>query len=215
MTLSMAAFGVLLGLTFLGIPIAWTMIGVGFAGVAALRGIDPALAMVGQVAFETAMSYDLSVVPMFVLMGNLVNHARLSHQLYDSAHSFVGHRRGGLAMATILSCGGFAAISGSSIATAATMAKVAIPSMRRFRYADGFAAATVAAGARAGSRCTIHSIATRYMPIARIPGRIPATNSSPMSARVRMPYTTITTDGGIRIPRVPPAATVAAAKPSA
>ena len=150
MTLSMAAFGVLLGLTFLGIPIAWTMIGVGFAGVAALRGIDPALAMVGQVAFETAMSYDLSVVPMFVLMGNLVNHARLSHQLYDSAHSFVGHHRGGLAMATILSCGGFAAISGSSIATAATMAKVAIPSMRRFRYADGFAAATVAAGGTLG-----------------------------------------------------------------
>ena len=150
MTLSLLAFVALLGITFVGIPIAWAMVGIGFGGVAYLRGIDPAFAMVGQVAFETAMSYDLSVVPMFVLMGNLVNHARMSHQLYDAAHSFVGHRRGGLALATILSCGGFAAMSGSSVATAATMAKVAIPSMRRFRYADGFAAATVAAGGTLG-----------------------------------------------------------------
>jgi tripartite ATP-independent transporter DctM subunit len=150
MTMSLLAFATLLAVTFLGLPIAWAMVGIGFGGVALLRGVDPALAMVGQVAFETAMSYDLSVVPMFVLMGNLVNHARMSHQLYDAAHSFVGHRRGGLALATILSCGGFAAISGSSVATAATMAKVAIPSMRRFRYADGFAAASVAAGGTLG-----------------------------------------------------------------
>ncbi len=150
MVLSLIAFAVLIALTFIGIPVAWTMIGVSFIGVALLRGLDPALAMVGQVSFETAMSYDLSVVPMFILMGNLVNHARLSHQLYDAAHAFIGHRRGGLAMATILSCGGFSAISGSSIATAATMAKVAIPSMRRFRYADSFGAATVAAGGTLG-----------------------------------------------------------------
>ncbi|MGE3864287.1 MAG: TRAP transporter large permease [Burkholderiaceae bacterium] len=150
MTLSLFAFIALLGLTFVGIPIAWAMIGIGFGGVALLRGVDPALAMAGQVAFETAMSYDLSVVPMFVLMGNLVNHARMSHQLYEAAHSFVGHRRGGLALATILSCGGFSAISGSSVATAATMAKVAIPSMRRFGYSPDFAAATVAAGGTLG-----------------------------------------------------------------
>ncbi|MGE0807626.1 MAG: TRAP transporter large permease [Burkholderiaceae bacterium] len=150
MTLSLFAFIALLGLTFVGIPIAWAMIGIGFGGVALLRGVDPALAMAGQVAFETAMSYDLSVVPMFVLMGNLVNHARMSHQLYEAAHSFVGHRRGGLALATILSCGGFSAISGSSVATAATMAKVAIPSMRRFGYSSDFAAATVAAGGTLG-----------------------------------------------------------------
>src|SRR5688500_13560494 len=130
--MSLYAFAALLAITFLGIPIAWAMVAIGFGGVALLRGLDPALAMVGQIAFETTMSYDLWVVPLFVLMGNLVNHARMSHQLYEGAYSFVGHRRGGLALATILSCGGFSAISGSSVATAATMAKVAIPSMRRF-----------------------------------------------------------------------------------
>ena len=148
--MSLYAFAALLAITFLGIPIAWAMVAIGFGGVALLRGLDPALAMVGQIAFETTMSYDLSVVPLFVLMGNLVNHARMSHQLYEGAYSFVGHRRGGLALATILSCGGFSAISGSSVATAATMAKVAIPSMRRFGYGDGFAAATVAAGGTLG-----------------------------------------------------------------
>jgi len=143
-------FVVLLVLMFIGVPIAWSLTLVGFVGVAMLRGLDPALSMVGQIAFETPMSYDLSVVPLFILMGSLVNQAGFAHQLYQAAYSFVGHRKGGLAMATILSCGGFSAISGSSVATAATMAKVAIPSMRHFGYADGFAAATVASGGTLG-----------------------------------------------------------------
>ena len=79
--------------------------------------------MAGQVAFETSQNYGLSVVPMFVLMGNFINHARLSNELYDAANAFLGHRRGGLAMATVVACGGFAAVSGSSVATAATMAR--------------------------------------------------------------------------------------------
>ena len=150
MLLSFLAFGVLLVLMFVGVPIAWALTVIGFTGVAILRGLDPALSMVGQIAFETPMSYDLSVVPLFILMGNLVNQAGLAQQLYQAAYSFVGHRKGGLAMATILSSGGFSAISGSSVATAATMAKVAIPSMRRYGYADGFAAATVASGGTLG-----------------------------------------------------------------
>ncbi len=147
---TLIALIVLITLTFIGVPIAWALILIGFTGVAVLRGFDPAFSMVGQIAFESPMSYDLSVVPLFVLMGNLVNQAGLSNQLYQAAHSFVGHRKGGLAMATILSCGGFSAISGSSVATAATMAKVAIPSMRQYGYLDGFAAATVAAGGTLG-----------------------------------------------------------------
>ena len=150
MIYSLIAFGGLLVLTFLGVPIAWALILIGFFGVVELRGLEPALSMVGQIAYETPLSYDLSVVPLFVLMGNLVNQAGLSRQLYEAAYSFIGHRKGGLAMATILSCGGFSAISGSSVATAATMSKVAIPSMRRYGYADGFAAATVAAGGTLG-----------------------------------------------------------------
>lgn len=150
MSLSLLAFGVLFALMLVGVPIAWALTVVGFVGVVILRGVDPAFSMVGQIAFETPMSYDLSVVPLFILMGNLVNQAGLAQQLYQAAYSFVGHRKGGLAMATILSSGGFAAISGSSVATAATMAKVAIPSMRRYGYADGFAAATVASGGTLG-----------------------------------------------------------------
>jgi tripartite ATP-independent transporter DctM subunit len=106
--------------------------------------------MVGQIAFETAQNYGLSVLPMFILMGNFINHARLSNELYDAANAFLGHRRGGLAMATIVACGGFAAVSGSSVATAATMGRVAIPEMRRFGYSDRLAAGAVAAGGTLG-----------------------------------------------------------------
>ena len=95
-------------------------------------------------------SYTLSVVPLFVLMGNLVTRAGMSTELYQAAYSFIGHRRGGLAMSTVLACAGFGAICGSSIATAATMARVAMPEMRRFGYDKAFAAGTIAAGGTLG-----------------------------------------------------------------
>jgi tripartite ATP-independent transporter DctM subunit len=95
-------------------------------------------------------SYTLSVVPLFVLMGNLVTRAGMSTELYQAAYAFIGHRRGGLAMSTVLACAGFGAISGSSIATAATMARVAMPEMRRFGYDKSFAAGTIAAGGTLG-----------------------------------------------------------------
>jgi tripartite ATP-independent transporter DctM subunit len=106
--------------------------------------------MVGAVAFETGMSYTLSIVPLFILMGNLVTRAGLSHELYRASYAFLGHRRGGLAMATILACGGFGAVCGSSLATAATMAKVAMPSMRKYGYSDALAAGSIAAGGTLG-----------------------------------------------------------------
>jgi tripartite ATP-independent transporter DctM subunit len=150
MTFALLAFAAMLALTFLRLPIAFAMALVGFAGFALLIGLNPALALVGQVARDTAQSYELSVVPLFILMGNFVSRARLSEGLYAASNAFLGHRRGGLAMATIVACGGFSAICGSSLATAATMSKVAMPSMRRYGYADSLAAGAIAAGGTLG-----------------------------------------------------------------
>jgi tripartite ATP-independent transporter DctM subunit len=150
MTEALIAFAVMLALTFLRVPIAFSMALVGAGGFALLRGIDPALALVGQVSRDTVMTAELSVVPLFILMGNFVSQARLSEGLYAASHAFLGHRRGGLAMATVVACGGFSSICGSSIATAATMAKVAMPSMRKFGYDPGFAAGSIAAGGTLG-----------------------------------------------------------------
>jgi tripartite ATP-independent transporter DctM subunit len=90
------------------------------------------------------------VIPLFVLMGAFIHRAELSSELYDAANAFVGHRRGGLAMGTIVACGGFAAVCGSSVATAATMSRVAMPSMRRYRYADSLSTGAIAAGGTLG-----------------------------------------------------------------
>ncbi len=108
------------------------------------------LAMIGTLVSETALSYGLSVVPLFILMGNLVSRAGLSAELYAASNAFLGHRRGGLSMATIVACGSFSAICGSSLATAATMSKVAMPPMRQYGYADSLATASIAAGGTLG-----------------------------------------------------------------
>jgi len=147
---ALIAFAVMLGLTFLRLPIAFSMAIVGFLGYTYMVNATAALSMVGSVAFETGMSYTLSIVPLFILMGNLVTRAGLSSELYRVSYAFLGHRRGGLAMATILACGGFGAVCGSSLATAATMAKVAMPSMRKYGYSDALAAGSIAAGGTLG-----------------------------------------------------------------
>jgi C4-dicarboxylate transporter DctM subunit len=150
MTLTLIAFAILLAISFLRVPIAFAMGIVGFAGFALLRGFEPALGQLEKVAFATGLNYELTVLPLFILMGNFVTSARLSEDLYRVANSFLGHRRGGLAMATVVACGGFASVCGSSMATAATMAKVAMPSMRKYGYADRLAAASIAAGGTLG-----------------------------------------------------------------
>ena len=147
---ALIGLAVLLGLSFLRLPIAFSMAVVGFFGMSAVIGYGGAMANVGQTAFDAAINYELSVVPLFVLMGNLVARARLAEELYAASNAFLGHRRGGLAMATVVACGGFSAICGSSLATAATMAKVAIPSMRRFGYRDSLATGAIAAGGTLG-----------------------------------------------------------------
>lgn len=137
-------------LMFSGVPIAFTMAIVGFAGFAAYTSVDASLAMVGQTVFDTVLSYELSVLPLFILMGNFITHARMSDDLYTASNAFLGHRKGGLAMATVAACGGFSAVCGSSLATVATMSKVAMPQMKRFGYSPGLAAGSVAAGGTLG-----------------------------------------------------------------
>lgn len=147
-----AAVGVLILLVTIlaGVPIAFAMGLSGLAGIVTIIGLKPALAMLGQVAQEAGMSYSLSVVPLFILMGNLVTRAGLSDDLYTASNAWFGHRRGGLAMATVVACGGFSAMCGSSLATAATMAKVSMPPMRKFGYDNALAAGSIAAGGTLG-----------------------------------------------------------------
>ena len=150
MTVSLIGIVVLLVLAFFGFPLGFSMMTVGFIGFGFMRGFDPALKMVSQQILDLAYNTSFSVLPLFILMGVFVTRARLSDDLYDASNAWLGHFKGGLAMATIAACGGFAAVSGSSTATAATMAKVAIPAMRRFGYADSLSAGTVAAGGTLG-----------------------------------------------------------------
>ncbi|MGV3497654.1 MAG: TRAP transporter large permease [Hydrogenophaga sp.] len=137
-------------LAALRIPLAVAMVTVGMGGLALLRGWQPALASTSQVIFETGFAYVLSVIPLFVLMGNFVARAGMARELYQAANAFVGHRPGGLAMASIIASGGFGSICGSSIATAATMTRVAYPEMKRHGYRDSLATGAIASGGTLG-----------------------------------------------------------------
>ena len=142
----LAAFALIL----FQVPIATALAFAGFGGYVALNGLTPALSMVATVTKDSTLAYSLIVLPLFVLMGNLVAGAGISGDLFRAAQAFIGRRRGGLAMATVVACGGFGAICGSSVATAATMGKVAIPSMRKLGYGDSLSSAAVAAGGTLG-----------------------------------------------------------------
>ncbi len=150
MTEALLGLAALLALSFVRVPIAISMGLVGFLGLWWLRGVGPAMASATTVVYESGFQYTLSVVPLFILMGNFVTRAGMSKELYRAGYTFVGHFRGGLATATVLACGGFGAICGSSIATAATMTKVAYPSMHEHGYSDQLAAGTIAAGGTLG-----------------------------------------------------------------
>ncbi|OXY82960.1 TRAP transporter large permease [Oceanimonas doudoroffii] len=149
---SLLGFGILLGLIFLRVPIAFAMAAVGVVGYAALMDFNftGALSISARRLLDTAQDYGLSVIPLFILMGNLISRSGLSAELFQASHALVGHRKGGMAMAAITACGGFSAICGSSLATAATMSRVAIPPMRRYGYADSLASAAIAAGGTLG-----------------------------------------------------------------
>jgi tripartite ATP-independent transporter DctM subunit len=148
--LSIGMFALLFLLLAAGMPIGFAMGLSAFLGIYLLIGASPALALLGQTAYETGITYNLSVVPMFVLMGYIAGAAGLSESLYRACNTWLGHRRGGLALATIGGCGAFAAICGSSLATAATMAQISLPEMRRYKYADSLATGAIAAGGTIG-----------------------------------------------------------------
>jgi C4-dicarboxylate transporter DctM subunit len=152
MTEALVGLGLMMVLALLRIPIAISMGVIGFLGVAYLRdwNFAPAMAMVETKIYETGRNYTLSVIPLFILMGNFVTRAGMSRELFRAAYAFVGHLRGGLAMATVVACAGFGAICGSSIATAATMAKVAYPSMKDLGYSDRLSTGSIAAGGTLG-----------------------------------------------------------------
>ena len=149
MTEALFGLGLMMTLALLRIPIAIAMGVVGFLGVAYLRdwNFAPAFAMVETKVYETGRNYTLSVVPLFILMGNLVTRAG---ELFRAANTCIGHLRGGLAMATVCACAGFGAICGSSIATAATMAKVAYPAMSQLGYSDRLSTGAIAGGGTLG-----------------------------------------------------------------
>lgn len=143
-------FAAVLVLVMLRIPIAFAMGFVGMIGFMIETSYRASISMAARLIIDTSQDYGLSVVPLFILMGLFVNKAGISRELYAASNAFLGHLRGGLAMATIVACGGFAAISGSSLATAATMSKVAMPEMRRFGYSDKLSTASIAAGGTLG-----------------------------------------------------------------
>ena len=147
---ALVGFAAFLGLSFLRVPLAFAMALVGFAGFAYKVSFNAAAAMIAQTTYETGMAYTLSVIPLFILMGNFVVHARMSEELYHAAYTFLGHKRGGLAMSTIIASAGFGSVCGSSIATAATFSKVAYPSMRKYGYKDYLSAGAIASGGTLG-----------------------------------------------------------------
>jgi C4-dicarboxylate transporter, DctM subunit len=143
-------FGLLMVLIVLRTPIAVAMIVSGLVGTTAISGWTTALATLKQGPFERATSYTLIVIPLFVLMGYLASQSGLSRSLFQAANVWLGHLRGGLAMATVVGCAGFGAICGSSLATSATMATIALPEMKRYRYAGTLSTGSVAAGGTLG-----------------------------------------------------------------
>src|SRR6478752_2848901 len=137
-------------LMLLRVPVGMAMGLVGVAGFGYLTGSGPALKIIGHTSMRTVTDWNFAVIPLFLLMGSFATTSGMSRELFRAGNAFLGHLRGGLGIATIAACGGFAAICGSSVATAATFSKVAYPEMRRFNYPQSFATGVIAAGGTLG-----------------------------------------------------------------
>ncbi|KEJ90949.1 TRAP transporter large permease [Sulfitobacter donghicola] len=146
------SFPILLVMVFLRAPIGLAMLLCGFGGWFMAMGGNPTplLAKLKSETYTTFSSYSLTIIPLFLLMGQFATLSGMSQALFRAAESFLGHRRGGVAMAAVGACAGFGAICGSSLATAATMSKVALPELKRYGYSGGFSTATLAAGGTLG-----------------------------------------------------------------
>lgn len=147
---ALVGFLALFALMLLRVPVGMAMGLVGVAGFGYLTSSGPALKIVGHTSMRTVTDWNFAVVPLFLLMGSFATTSGMSRELFKGANAFVGHLRGGLGIATIAACGGFAAICGSSVATAATFSRVAYPEMRRFGYPQSFATGVIAAGGTLG-----------------------------------------------------------------
>src|SRR3546814_467573 len=144
--IGLAGLAVLVLLIVIRMPIAYAMIVVGGLGVTLLNGTAIFMSQLKTLAYGQFSIYDLSVVPMFILMGALATRAGLSQDMFRAANAWLGWLRGGTAMAAIAACAIFGAVCGSSLATASTMGKVALPELRRYRYSGALATGTLAAG---------------------------------------------------------------------
>ena len=149
-TVAIVGFVLLFGLMLLRVPVGMAMGLIGVGGFAYLSGSGPALKIVGHTSMRTVTDWNFAVVPLFLLMGSFATTSGMSRELFRAANAFLGHLRGGLGIATIAACGGFAAICGSSVATAATFSRVAYPEMRRYGYPQSFATGVIAAGGTLG-----------------------------------------------------------------
>ena len=150
LSIGLIGLAVLFVLLLSRMPIGLVMALVGFAGFAIIAGFNDALGVLGTVPYSTFANYNMSIIPLFILMGAFCFYSGLSKDLYDTVHAWLGHFRGGLSMATVGACASFAAVSGSSLATAATMGTVALPEMKRHQYDDRLATGAVAAGGTIG-----------------------------------------------------------------
>src|SRR5512144_3142382 len=148
--IAVLGFVVLFVLMLLRVPVGMAMGLVGVSGFAYLVGGGPALKNVGHTSMRTVTDYNFAVIPLFLLMGSFATTSGMSRELFRAGNAFLGHLRGGLGIATIAACGGFAAICGSSVATAATFSRVAYPEMRRYGYPQSFATGVIAAGGTLG-----------------------------------------------------------------
>jgi tripartite ATP-independent transporter DctM subunit len=201
-------FVVLFALMLLRVPVGMAMGLVGVSGFGYLVGGMPALKMVGQTSMRIVTDYTFGVIPMFLLMGSFVFRSGMSRELFQAANRFVGHWRGGLGLATIAACAGFAAISGSSVATAATFSTVAYPEMRRFSYPQSFATGVIAAGGTLGAMFPPSIVLAVYGLITQQDiGKLFMAGLLPGCLAVAMYMTTIAIIGAVR-PRWLPTAPV-------
>lgn len=149
-TIGLLGLGAMFVLMILRTPVGMAMLVVGFFGVMILNGSRSANAVLLTETFSATSSYSLTVIPLFILMGNIASAAGFSRRLYEAAFAWVGRLRGGLASASIMGCAAFAAVSGSSVATAVTIGRVALPQMKRFGYSNALATGSIAAGGTLG-----------------------------------------------------------------
>ena len=149
--IGLIGIGLLLaGIFFLRLPVGFAMAIIGFLGFWHILNLKAALGMLGDETWRVFSSYGLTVIPLFILMGQICFYSGVNERMYRAAHAWMGHIRGGVAMATVLACAGFAAICGSNTATAATMSSVALPQMKQYRYDTIFSSGVVAAGSTLG-----------------------------------------------------------------